>query len=265
MNILIGSRALNYWLPSFKIKDSTDWDVVSLTQIEGAEFHDKWMLNNDDLYRYCNSHDIVQYNGKTIHVCSLKGLSLVKRSHLHRDLSFGKHITHYWRHLEAQRRFYTSVDWEFLAERTKMTHERFQQGHPNLNQSVDTFFVDGVTKKYNHDYLHELIAYEDKPMYARLQTDATSAWCKKELWDTLTKEQQLQCVAEETYVIAIERMLVPNDWKYPSKLAYMKALQKVCTTLCSGWFRDFGINNYPSVLDLYNSDKFQEVQQILQK
>lgn len=28
MNILIGSRALNYWNLNYKIKDTTDWDII---------------------------------------------------------------------------------------------------------------------------------------------------------------------------------------------------------------------------------------------
>jgi len=258
MNILIGSRAMNYWNPLVPIKEDTDWDIISSRPIEGAEFHDRFLLNNDDLYEY-TTNEKVQFNDQWINVLSMKGLSLVKRSHLHRDLSFQKHITHYWKYLEYQRKFWTEGDYAFLDERTKMTTERFPQLQPNLNQSVDAFFDDAVNKKYKHDYLHELYAYEDSPMYTKLQTNSSSAWCSKELWNGLSQEQKLRCVAEETYVIATERFLVLNEWQYPSKLAYMKALQKVCTTLCSGYFRDFALDNYPLIVDMYSKDKFQEV------
>ena len=258
MNILIGSRAMNYWNPSVPIKEDTDWDIISSRPIEGAEFHDRFLLNNDDLYEY-TTNEKVQFNDQWINVLSMKGLSLVKRSHLHRDLSFQKHITHYWKYLEYQRKFWTEDDSAFLAERTKMTTERFPQLQPNLNQSVDAFFDDAVNKKYKHDYLHELYAYEDSPMYTKLQTNSSSAWCSKDLWGGLTQKQKLRCVSEETYVIATERFLVLNEWQYPSKLAYMKALQKVCTTLCSGYFRDFALDNYPLIVDMYSRDRFQEV------
>lgn len=264
MNILIGSRAMNYWNPSVPIKIDTDWDVVSYIPIEGTEFHDKGLLNNDDLFQYCTG-DKVQFNGKELHVLSMKGLSLVKRSHLHRDLSFDKHITLYWKYLQHQRKFWTEEDRKFLKLRTDMTLERFPQLKPNLNLTVDLFFDDAVQKKYSHDYLHELFAYEDKPMYTKLQINPELAKCEVNLWNNLSYRQKVKCVAEETQVIATERFLVPKDWEYPAKAAYMKALQKVCTTLTSGWFRDFALDNYPSVVELFSKDKFNEVRSKLEK
>ena len=35
--------------------------------------------------------------------------------------------------------------------------------------------------------------------------------------------------------------------------------KKVCTTLTSGWFRDFAIDNYPEILKLYDHSKFEYV------
>jgi hypothetical protein len=125
------------------------------------------------------------------------------------------------------------------------------------------FFADAVTKKYNHDWLHELYAYEDQPMYTRLQKDKTSAWCSKELWYNLYRQQKIQCVAEEAYVIATERFLVPKDWNYPAKRAYYAAVKKICTTLCSGWFRDYALDNWPTILAMYDPNKFKQVQERL--
>jgi len=255
---------MNYWNPSVPIKIDTDWDVVSYLPIEGAEFHDRGLLNNDDLFQYCTG-DKVQFNGKEIHVLSMKGLALVKRSHLHRDLSFDKHITLYWKYLQHQSTFWTEEDRQFLKHRIEMTLERFPQLKPNLNLTVDLFFDDAVQKKYSHDYLHELFAYEDRPMYTKLQINPELAKCELNLWDNLSYRQKVKCVAEETQVIATERFLVPKDWEYPAKAAYMKALQKVCTTLTSGWFRDFALDNYPSVVELFSKDKFNEVRSKLEK
>lgn len=49
MNILIGSRAMHYWNPNVPLKAETDWDIISSFPLEGAEFHDRFLLNNDDL------------------------------------------------------------------------------------------------------------------------------------------------------------------------------------------------------------------------
>jgi hypothetical protein len=33
----------------------------------------------------------------------------------------------------------------------------------------------------------------------------------------------------------------------------------VCTTLCSGWFRDYAIDNYPQLVSVFNKQKFDKV------
>ncbi len=261
--LLIGSRALDYWHDVGLVKDSTDWDIVSKEPIEGAEHHPWLFLDNHELARYTSPEHTVEFNGRTVHVVCILGLAIVKRSHLWRDLGFGKHITMYHKHLARYMKDAEPWDLDLLKKRTELTMKQFPQQGPNLNQTVEDFFDDAVTKKYNHDYLHSLFAYQEQPMYTRLQTDSTKAWCSKELWNGLTHVEQLQCVAEETYVIATERFMIPKDWKYPAKLAYNKALNKVCTTLCKGYFRDFALDHYPKVLDMFDEGKFLEVKEML--
>jgi hypothetical protein len=263
-NILIGSRSLDYWLDAGIVKPGTDWDVISESPIEGCEWHDPCLLSNHKFSRYTDEKHIVYHQDRKFYVCDLKGLSIIKRSHLHRDLSWQKHITHYHKYLIDYRTTYKQTDWNLLLERTRLTEKQFPQQGPNLNQTVEDFFDDAVVKKHDHDYLHSLFAYLEKPMYTKLQTDSSKAWCERALWESLSYTQRVLCVAEETYVIATERFLVPNNWDYNKKVAYNKALQKVCTTLTKGWFRDFAIENYPEVQALFNKPKIDKVQSILE-
>lgn len=266
--VLIGSRALNYWKPDRKVNPSTDWDVISYDQHTGCEVHDPDFLNNRQMTWHATNHWVTLPDGSSARVMSMLGLAMIKRSHLWRDLSFQKHITDWHKHglcAELQGIDYTKhpivqID---LEERTALTKKAFPQGNPNLMQSVEDFFDDAVQKKYNHDYLHELFAYYDKPLYTRLQENSKLAWCSKELWYNLSAVDQVKCIAEEVQVIATERFLVPRDWDFPAKLAYMKALDKVCTTLCSGYFRDAAIDNYPAILELFDKSRFDRVQAIL--
>ncbi len=261
--LLIGSRALDYWLNVGLVKPNTDWDIISKEPVEGAEHHRWLFLDNCKLARYTSPDHTVMFNGRVVYVVSLLGLAIIKRSHLWRDLGFGKHITMYSKHLARYMDRVTEEDTELLKERNALTLKMFPQQGPNLNQTVEQFFDDAVTKVYSHDALHSLFAYQEQPMYTRLQRDSSKAWCCEDLWNDLTFVEKLQCVAEETYVIATERFLVPKDWKYPMKLAYNKALDKVCTTLCKGWFRDFAIDNYPEVLRMMDENKFLVVKEKL--
>lgn len=269
MNMLIGSRALSYWF-GMKPKEDADWDIISSSQnifnnsadIK-IEWHDPYLLNNKRLYQYTDELHTIDLLGEKVYVCNPVGLGVIKRSHLWRELKFSKNITHWHKYLKVFVPNYTSYDWHMLEERTRMTHELYPQGNPNLMQSKEDFFDDAVKKQHDHDYLHELFAYYDKPLYTTLLRNSDLAWCEEGKWKKLSHEDKLKCIAEEVQVIATERFMVPNGWKYPSKLAYAKALQKVCTTLCSGWFRSEAIDSYPELLQLYDAGRFEKVKQVL--
>lgn len=264
--MLIGSRALNYWHNDCKIKDDADWDIISVNPIQGSEWHDSMILMNAEFAEEYRSGQFIDFNDQQIEVMLPTGLAVIKRSHLWRDLSFQKHITHYHRFL-VKHLVNLKWDWvsrDLLVKRTFLTMKMFPQGSPNLMQSKKKFFDDAVTKKYNHDWLHDLFAYDNRPQYLKLLRNPDLAWCEKQKWDQLSKTEQLQAVAEEVYVIAAERFLIPCDWNYPGKRAYFQALDKVCTTLCSGWFRDFAIDHYPTIVEMFDQDKFDSARVVIE-
>ena len=266
--MLIGSRAIAHWNKDFKVKPGADWDIVgavenesfyrdtlSIPNTDRIEWHEHLKLNNFDL--------AVQHNAHV--VCVPYGLAIIYRSHLHRDWNWDGHICKYHRFIVPMLSSSDLVGLEtdpLLLERIKLTKQAYPQGNPKLNKSNMDFFDDPVKKVYDHDFLHELYAYEDRPMFEKLKRPEQFdlAWCTKDLWNELSLAQKLQCVAEETYVIATERFMVPNNWDYNTKRAYYNALKKVCTTLTSGWFRDFAIDNFPAIYDLYEGSKFYLVQ-----
>ena len=270
--MLIGSRAIKHWWDefhpgqeAFKVKEGTDWDIIGYPEQESLyrgllnipdtdriEWHNPEHLNN------C----ILQTMFDIDNVCSLYGLAIIYRSHLHREYKWDAHIAKYHMFILP---LIDNPDVllrdPVLLERILLTKKAYPQGNPNLNQSNMDFFDDNVVKVYDHDYIHELYAYEDRPMFERLKKPEKfdSAWCEKDLWLGLSDLQRLQCVAEETYVIATERFMVPKDWNFNPKQAYYMALKKVCTTLCSGWFRDYAIDNFPGVLNMYDPERFKMV------
>lgn len=260
-NYLIGSRAIAHHT-NIKLSTKSDIDVISDEPIPGFEFHDKSFLNNSIFCTHYSTNDVITINGIDVIPINMKGLGIIKRSHLWRDLKFDRHIAMYHHHL-SEHMILNEFDQSILEQRIQLSYKEFDNKYPKLNKTVSEFFDDFVVKKYDHDYLHELVAFNDKPMYTKMQTDPSRAWCEKLLWDTFTYEEKCQCVAEETYVIAIERFLVPTDWKHYTKLAYVKSLHKVCTTLTSGWFRDFAIDNYPYIFNLFDNEKLKNIKNML--
>ena len=260
MYVLIGSRALQYWMPQLKLTNKNDWDVISYEPVDGFEWHDPNILNNYEMALNFATEDRVYYKGKFLNVMSMQGLAIIKRSHLWRDYKFQSHITQYHK-FGLARVFKDTNSWTnpFYIDRLAQTYRDFPHNHPKLNKSKDDFFTDAVLRKYDHDMLHELVAFDIKPMYTKLQPDdPTSVWCDKTKWDDLPDLSKTLCVAEETMVTALERYLIPNP-TYPTRLACLKSLDKVCTTMCSGWFRDYAIDNYPLVIEMCIEQKLTHV------
>lgn len=257
--MLIGSRAMHFW-EGWESKESTDYDIIGypgdypyLEENFRVEYHDPLFMNNRDIPTLFDVGASI--NG--LPVCSPVGLYLIKRSHCWRAQGFGKNITHLHKHLIplVEGLVVGRDEIDFYQERVTMTKKEFKQGNPNLAQSNEDFFDDEVTKEFDHDYIHELVAYYSKPLYTRLKKEGQEglAWCEWDLWKALDYEERNQCVSEECMVIAIERFLL-KDSSSP-RFAYMKALEKVCTTLCSGWFRDHAIDHFPDVLNLYDEER----------
>lgn len=256
-NLLIGSRALAMWFGTNKvpIKETTDYDVITYENLDLPNFeqHNPDILFNSELEKYASRSSII-VNGIKLKLVHPIGLAIIKRSHLWRNLGFSKHITHYHKVLNNFHGFDQS-GMELLNRRIEATKAMFPQGNPSLRKSKEDFFDDFVTKKYDHDFIHELVAFENVPIYAKMLSSTDSVWCDVDKWTRLSYEQKCMAVCEETMVIAIERFIVPNDWNYPPKKAYFQALEKVCTTLTSGWFRDFAIDNYPMIVDMFDGNR----------
>lgn len=181
------------------------------------------------------------------------GLMLLKRSHLHRTLGFEKHIRHY-HELKAYCSEFEKTERysELLRLRTKATKALYPDRTPSLKKTKSDFFDDFVTKVYEHDDIHYATCYGSQPIYERLKTDNDLVWCSKSLWELLSHEDKVKCVQEEAFVITLERFIIPqlvlDKPHMPVTMGYSKAVSKICTTLTSGWFRDFAIENWPEVM-----------------
>lgn len=129
--------------------------------------------------------------------------------------------------------------------------ETYSYGHPKLNQSKKEFFnPEDSFYVYDHDSIHEAIALGDKPAYESYKPDTNEVLTSRAMFEACPRDVQLAGVYEEACVLALERMLIPNDiWdaKYANR-AFLKALEKVCTSITSGWFREFAWENYWGVV-----------------
>ncbi|AZU98059.1 hypothetical protein SEPL_310 [Salmonella phage SE_PL] len=128
--------------------------------------------------------------------------------------------------------------------------ETYNYSHPVLDQPKETFFQDEVGYIYDHDTIHEAIAIMDKPAYKNYMKDGAEVMVDKKKFFECNEHIQLLGVYEETCVLALERCLVPYPDVRP-KDAFITALIKVCTSITSGWFREFAYNNFYKVIQMY--------------
>ena len=195
-------------------------------------------------------------------------LSLTKQSHLHFPIHFEKNINDY--HILKNHLGDFLIDEKmkkYSKLRTEEAEKRFREKHrtPKLNVTNEDFFkISGVStgRIYVHDDLHEVVKHFDKPVYEMMKNEDKKhlAWCDKDMFNNLPYDHRIKCVQEEAYVIALERYIIPKNMKYwDAYWCYKRSLRRICTTLCSGFFREFAIHHYVDIVNAYDEeflDKF---------
>jgi|ERR1041384_1953864 hypothetical protein len=133
----------------------------------------------------------------------------------------------------------------------KRMAETYYYEHPDLTRDKAAFFVD--VYKYDHDSLHEAVAIYDRPAYTYYQREgAKGVLCSKQMFfDEVSEDIRIAGVVEEASVLALERSLVPHPGTWSEDKAFDFALMKVCTSITSGWFREFAWENYGKARRLF--------------
>ena len=298
--LVVGSKALNYHFPDLKrevkdidiigTKDDIKYLIKTLNPEKVLDNHNiTTLLNIQNQNEFFNTKNVevlnsdnsealteyVKYEtnvnlGGGLRYASPEVLLSLKKSHIHFPIKFQKHIKDYNLLLDFLKE-------DKLANITKInfkeTELRFGKlKTPSLKKSTRKFFdqSEGYLKYfYVHDDIHQVMAHYDRPIYEDMQTTSESAWCQKELWDNFSFEKKAKCVLEEAYVIALERKIIPmlngvSD-VVSSKNALEWSLMRICTTLCSGWFRQFAADNYSRICEYVNHQyvqKFLEAEQM---
>lgn len=292
--LVVGSKALNYHFPDLK-REVKDIDIIgtkddikylintlspekireteSITTLFNIQTPNEFFnTKNVEILNADNSEALSEYIkfdtqdgklGSGLRFASPEVLLSLKKSHINFPIKFEKHIK----------------DYNFLLSKlkedklSKITKTNFKETEkrvgelrtPSLKKSTMNFFgqSDGYVKYfYIHDDIHRVMAHYDRPVYEDMQVDSSSAWCEKDMWNNFSFEKKAKCVLEEAYVIALERRIIPMlngcGEVVSSKKAFEWALMRICTTLCSGWFRQFATDNYVNILEYYNPNYVQK-------
>lgn len=186
--------------------------------------------------------------GQMCLVPSLNALYTLKMSH--RYLRNSPFFTKTMLDIKMLRKAGAADGSDFYADwYEKRVAETYSYAHPKLNVSKDAFFTDDVPYQYDHDSIHEAVKLGEKPAYTYFLDGEVKT--SKELFLAAGRNVQLRAVYEEACVLALERSVIPHNTD--PKKAFELALEKVCTSITSGWFREFAWENYNDVLAMYDS------------
>ena len=223
MKVLVGSNAARLWIPEFRIGKDIDW--WSTEVVDGENF-DTCVIPQNIL-------KLMEEGSLIGGVATLNDLLTIKLSHLPYGILWLKHLNDYL----VFKKHGATVNkklYEYSQEYWKEVHGN--KTNLSLYKTKDVFFDDFVKKEYDHDYLHELVAFPHKPVYSVCLKDGQDVMTDKEKFFSLPFEQQVKMFREEVNVIATERWLIPtkDSGKITFREAYSKSLHKTVTALTKG-------------------------------
>ena len=287
--ILIGSRALMIRAPYLLSRKPKDFDWVCTEE----EF-DNWLIKNSNKINptqiYSPSKNkriirgsvncefelispgtsselllqLVSEDSETLNspfglIPSMDMLFTIKSSH-----KYLKNSPHFWKNLSdyhLMKMIGAQIIPKFLYFFKLRELETYNYSHPKLNSLKKDFFNEDVSYIYDHDSIHEAVKHLERPAYSFFQKENAEVACDKNKFFECSREIQLYSVVEESTVLAIEHNLVPYPNRWSHEQAWRFAFSKVCTSIASGWWREFAYENALDCLKLYPSDywnKFQE-------
>jgi hypothetical protein len=283
-SLLIGSHALNHALGYRYRERPLDWDIIATRegaevvnakfQNEGKQLVERYEQSGNfqkEIFKYSDgtileaeifekddqSSSYWIYTGERAYLepfkpASLNTLYMLKMSH--RYLKNSPHFMKTMRDIQEMRRhnaYIESVETEVYEMRMK---ETYNYGHPKLNVSKTDFFTgDGVTYVYDHDDIHIAVAFPNPPAYTLYATPGKEVHSSKDRFlNECSLQTRLRGVYEETCVLALERSQIPHRGKIGPQKSFQMALEKVCTSITSGWFREFAWEHFDQVRSMYN-------------
>lgn len=236
---LIGSLAAIHWFPDFP-REPKDIDFVSDSPIGKM---------NPNLYLpspipkmkvevYDNEVLLNWFGARQI--ASPDELYTIKVSHSHWNI--------HWTKTMFDIKFFQNKGCKLISELYDSLYKAWEIKHGKkkvyLNVENEKFFNEHVTRIVNHDWLHEQVMYYNEPMFNKIKKDTSKAMIDKDMFFALDYEDRIKTCREEIKVISVERHGIPNNFRVPSKAAYIRAAKDLITRMSKGWFPKFIVENW---------------------
>jgi hypothetical protein len=235
--LIIGSTAARWWLPDWR--EPKDFDVFT-PQVDEARKVTMPRRVEPFWHPRLEGFALAQPG---LRMATIDELYTIKVSHSQWDLRNGS-----WeKHVEdamALKRAGATLNWEFYLALMSIWKEVHGPKKVDLTQDKDAFFSDAVKRKYDHDSVHYSVAYGDVPLYESVMKDGASVETDMNKVKALPFDELVRLFREEIYATALERWLIPADYKMSPRRAYAWALKKTIVSLTKGWSSRHLIENY---------------------
>lgn len=231
MRIVIGSTAIRHHFEDFP-REPKDVDVFAQ---DGEPFIED---------RYFHSKMLGYWYTKPTRFATPDELYTIKLSHSFWELPNGS-----WNKHMADLMFLKEKGCQVIEPLYKLLYEIWEEKHGakrmDLNQDASDFFDDAVRRKYNHDSVHYSVAYTPgRPLYETVMADGESVKTDmKKVW-AMPFGQCVRLFREEVYATALERIVIPANYKVSPGFAYHWALRRTITSLTKGRSARFIAENY---------------------
>lgn len=174
---------------------------------------------------------------------SLDELYTLKASHSYWELRNGSWAKHMFDAVQLKRAgaFVVQPLHDLLYS---VWEDRHGKKKVDLSQESGEFFADAVNRKYDHDSIHASVAYGEEPMYVHVLKEGHSVQVGMLKLKSLSHEDKVKLFREEVYATALERLVIPSDYKHSPRAAYDWALRRTITSLTKGWSAQFLVEHY---------------------
>lgn len=221
MTLIVGSYAARQHIPNFREPQDIDAFSESFDGLNGLR---------PDLFWHPSLAGL--FEGERI--ATLDELYTIKISHLFWDVAWDKHAADAILFSRNGAKFDRGL-YDILLPIWK---EEYGTKITSVTGSKDDFFSDAVVRIYDHDSIHDTVAYYDAPLYESLLIGEVEMDMSI-FWNDMSHEDQIRLVREEVYATALERTVIPSGYTVSPSLAYHRALKKTLTSLTKGDFALF--------------------------
>lgn len=233
-SLIVGSHALKAL--GVCNREPKDMDIFA-----GQNYPGVWSNHKYDLFWHDSFSEFIP-DTLSPQYATLDQMYTIKLSHSHWELPNGSWSKHIYDLIQLQNAG-AQLDFGLYKILYKVWEQMHGKKVMNLAQDKTEFFDDAVRRMYDHDSLHESVAFGDRPVYEEILRDgATVDVDPSKLW-SLPHQRIVQLFVEEICVTALERKVIPSNYKCSPGWAYQWALRRTITSLTKGKSSRFILQN----------------------